>query len=328
MDSREVPASVATPGAGPSKRRRSPARRRDAGWPAGLAADDNRQVGDPSAGSSDDALLAAARAGSADALDLLVARYEPRVLRFSVRMCRDLEDARDVAQETLLAMARAVGSFRGDAALSTWLYAIARRICIRKRRRRSSAARMESLAALEPEQLGRLRDPAPDPERSASARELQAALDAAIAALQPAQREVLLLRDVEGLTATEVARVLGLGVEAVKSRLHRARLAVRSRLAPLLARPRAVSSPPAREDCPDVLRLFSRHLEGDVAPEVCAELEAHLERCPSCRGACASLQRMLALCRELPAPQVGEVVRQSVRRARRGSPGQPAAARS
>jgi RNA polymerase sigma-70 factor (ECF subfamily) len=88
-------------------------------------------------------------------------------------------------------------------------------------------------------------------------------------------REVLVLRDVEGLSAPEVGEVLGLSVEAVKSRLHRAAIAVRERVAPALG-----AAEPPKPGCPDVLPLLSRHLEGELKPETCQEMERHLATCP------------------------------------------------
>ncbi|MPZ21331.1 MAG: sigma-70 family RNA polymerase sigma factor [Luteitalea sp.] len=260
----------------------------------------------------DEDLLAAAQQGDPDALEALILRYQPRVYRFGVKMCRDVEDAADVVQETLLAMARSVRGFRGDASVSTWLYTIARSFCVKKRRRSKFApAQEESLEALGNERLEDVSDPARGPEQEAAGREIERALTTAVESLDAAQREVLVLRDVEGLSAPEVAKVLGLSVQAVKSRLHRARLAVRQRVAPLLSIPAVAASQTAR--CPDVLMLFSRHLEGEIAPDVCAEMEAHLERCGHCRGACESLRPMLALCRAIPAPEIPASVRESIR---------------
>ena len=84
---------------------------------------------------SDDSLLAAARAGDRHALEALLERHQAQVYRFGMKMCRDPEDAKDVLQDTLLAMARGVRDFRGASSLSTWLYTIARSFCIKKRRR-------------------------------------------------------------------------------------------------------------------------------------------------------------------------------------------------
>jgi RNA polymerase sigma-70 factor (ECF subfamily) len=263
---------------------------------------------------TDGELLAAARQGDAAALEALLVRYQPHLYRFGLRMCGNQEDAGDVAQESLISMARSVRDFRGDSSVSSWLYTIARRFCIKKRRRGKFApAREESLDAPGIDAAQRLADPAPNPEQTATNRELHRALTRAIDGLEPAQREVLVLRDIEGLSAPEVARVLGISVDAVKSRLHRARVAVREALVPVL--PTRRDEPPRHSTCPDISRLFSQHLEGDLDPTVCATMEAHLTECPHCRGTCESLKRTLALCRQLPTPEVPASVAASIRAA-------------
>lgn len=265
---------------------------------------------------TDEELVAAARGGDAAALDALVRRHEPRLYRFGLKMCRSREAAGEVVQDTLLAAVRSLAAFRGEASVTTWLYTIARRACLRQRRRRRfDPEREESLEAIVAAEAPPIASPAFTPEEEAGRREIAAALDAAIGSLEPRQREVLLLRDVEGLSAAEVAAALGLRVEAVKSRLHRARLAVRRRLAPLLVAPAKAASPSARRDCRGALESFSREIEGDLAPERCASLRAHLDACPSCRAACAALYRTLELCRSLPAPRPPDAVREAVRRA-------------
>jgi RNA polymerase sigma-70 factor, ECF subfamily len=123
----------------------------------------------------------------------------------------------------------------------------------------------------------------------------------------------LVLRDVEGLSAAEVAKILGIGVEALKSRLHRARVAIREELAPALGRPPIAPSRGAL--CPDVLTLFSQHLEGEIDPSVCATMEAHLSQCHHCRDDCESLKRTLAICRQLPTPDVPTSLAASVKAA-------------
>jgi RNA polymerase sigma-70 factor (ECF subfamily) len=263
----------------------------------------------------DDDLLERARAGDREALERLVARHQAQVYRFGLRLCRDPEDAKDLAQETLLALARGIGEFRGASSLSTWLYAVARSHCIKKRRRGKHApVPTTPLDGAEvPDDA--LADGAALPDDALAARRVERALDEAIAGLDPAYRDVLVLRDVEGLTAPEVAEVMGLSVQAVKSRLHRARLTVRDRLAPLLEVPGAPAAPGT---CPDVLRLFSRHLEDEISPAVCARMERHLAQCPRCKGACDSLRQTLALCRTGQAEvQVPADVQVSVKRALR-----------
>jgi RNA polymerase sigma-70 factor (ECF subfamily) len=270
-------------------------------------------TGDKAGAATDSELLTAVRQGDAAALEALLVRYQPRLYRFGLRMCGNEQDAGDVAQESLISMARSLRDFRGDSSISSWLYTVARRFCIKKRRRSKFApVREESLDSPENPAVEELADPAPGPEQTATNRELERALTDAIAGLDPAQREVLVLRDVEGLSALEVAKVLGISVDAVKSRLHRARVAVRQTLLPVLGRP---VGEPRDSTCPDVLMLFSQKLEGDIDPVTCATMEAHLNQCGRCRGTCESLKRTLALCRELPTPDVPPPVAASIRRA-------------
>lgn len=273
---------------------------------------------------SDAILLERARGGDRRALEDLLDRHQRTVYRFGLKMCRDPEDAKDVLQETLLAVARTVKDFRGASSVSTWLYTIARSFCIKKRRRSKFAPEHEeSLDAREPGAAARrVHDPARGPEEELAGRQVEAALERAIGALDPMYREVLVLRDVEGLTAPEVAEVTGLTVEAVKSRLHRARVSVRQAVGPLLgiAEPAAAPAAPPAEGrapapCPDIVELFSRHLEGEISASVCAELEEHLARCPGCQSRCDALQRTLAACRAAPLPEVPPQVQASVRRA-------------
>ena len=258
-----------------------------------------------------DTLVQAAQGGDGEALDALLKQYQPQIYRFGMKMCRDPEDAQDILQETLFAAARTLHGFRGASSISTWLYTIARSFCIKKRRRSVFAPEVVSLETEAPQVQG-TRDHAPDPERSLAAREVTSALESAIAELEPEYREVLLLRDVEGLPAADVAEVTGLSVAAVKSRLHRARVAVRSRLAPLLAP--AAARPAARPGvCPDVVGLLSRHLEGEIGSDACAEMERHVAACPRCQAACDSLRQTLRLCSSTPSPDVPEPLKQSIR---------------
>jgi RNA polymerase sigma-70 factor (ECF subfamily) len=265
-------------------------------------------------GSSEERLLADARAGDKQALEELLEMHQPQVYRFGLKMCRDPEDAKDVLQDTLLAMARGVRDFRGASSISTWLYTIARSFCIKKRRRSKFAPETER--SLETELAGEVKHLAVEggrPDEALAGRQVERALEQAIAALDPMYREVLLLRDVEGLSAPEVAEVVGASVQAVKSRLHRARLSVREHVAPLLGV--EVPAPPSGA-CPDVFMMFSRHLEDEISAEHCAEMERHLEGCAHCRESCESLKRTLALCRTVgPSVPVPSKVQTSVKTA-------------
>jgi RNA polymerase sigma-70 factor (ECF subfamily) len=261
---------------------------------------------------TDTQLLDRARSGDHAALEELLERHQARVYRFGMKMCRDPEDAQDILQDTLLAMARGVRDFRGSSSLSTWLYTVARSFCIKKRRRSKFAPEVEASLDAGDGETGRIVDPAKAPDEEFVGRRIEEALEQAISALEPMYREVLVLRDVEGLTAAEVAEVLAISPAAVKSRLHRARLAVRAHLAPLLEIPSPV--PAASGACPDIVSVFARHLEDEISAEVCAEMERHIEGCPRCRGACDTLKRTLALCRTSgTAAEIPTSVRESVK---------------
>lgn len=251
---------------------------------------------------NDAELLEAYRKGDEKALAALLERWAPSVHRFGLKMCRDPDDANDVVQDTLLAAARGLRDFRGAASLSTWLYTIARSFCI-KRRRKSPGESLDLVM--------NVASPIAPPDEVASDNEIGAALEEAIGALEPPYREVLLLRDVEGLSAPETAEVLGIGVDAVKSRLHRARVAVRDRMAPLLV-PR---TEPRGPSCPDVVPLLSRHLEGHLGAAECAEMDKHVSGCARCQKECDSLRRVLALCkRESRGGTVPPEVQRAVQR--------------
>ena len=155
------------------------------------------------------------------------------------------------------------------------------------------------------------------PDDVAAGRQLAAALDHAIAALEPAAREVLVLRDVEGLTAPEVAEVLGVSVAAVKSRLHRARAEVRARLEPHLTPAEPAMAAAGTSTCPDIVALFSRYLEEEIGRDECAVMQRHVATCKQCSGACDSLKRVLALCHAEPRGDVPPAVRDLVRKALR-----------
>jgi RNA polymerase sigma-70 factor (ECF subfamily) len=267
--------------------------------------------------SQDSDLLRALQRGDESAIEELLRRYQARIYHYGMKMCRDPEDAKDVLQDTLLTMARSLRSFRGASSLSTWLYAIARSFCIKKRRKSKFAPAEElSLSGMDSDHSGPVSALSEQPDQIVSARELGDYLNKAVQSLDPIYRDVLLLRDGEGLSAPEVAEVLGIRVDAVKSRLHRARLAVREQMAPLLGVPHKPVTASLRE-CPDVLTLFSRHLENEIDTEICKTMELHLAECGGCRNDCESLKQTLALCRSssdvsVPA-QVQESVRQAIR---------------
>lgn len=176
----------------------------------------------------DRGLVERVKAGDSAAFERLFARHADRIFRFASRMCRHAQDAEDILQDTFLAALRHVETFRGTARFTTWLYTIAANAC-RRKRRGDPVSRRSAEAGGHDEPIA-IDDWTTRPDAVAARRETQRAIANAVTALPPDQRVVLLLRDMEGLPATEVGRILGVSVAAVKSRLHRARLAVRNDL--------------------------------------------------------------------------------------------------
>lgn len=179
----------------------------------------------PAAGGGDDA----------EAFDRLYREHVDRLYRFAQRFCGQVEDAKDLVQETFLNAYRGLKRFRGDAQVSTWLYTIASRACIRMRRKRKGEPERElSLEEFIPTSEGEFRLQIPTdgltPEQALENKELRQALRQAIRKLPGKYRLVLVLRDMEGLSARQVGSAMGLNERAVKSRLHRARLFVRREL--------------------------------------------------------------------------------------------------
>jgi RNA polymerase sigma-70 factor, ECF subfamily len=241
----------------------------------------------------DDAtLLQAVRDGDPDALEALLRRHQDRIFRFGMRMCRDEEDARDVVQETMLAVARSADRFRGDASFAGWLFSIARNACAKNRRKRAGQPdTIEPIESSEP-----LPSETEAPEQVLERRRMQRVLENAIASLEPKHREIVLLRDVEGLSAIEVSDATGLSVAAVKSRLHRARNELREKLQAHFGSESDVAQ---SEACPDVSTAWSKHAEGDLDPSACAELEQHIASCPRCAARCEGLRAVLSGCAAL-----------------------------
>ena len=174
----------------------------------------------------DDELLRRAGCGEAAAFERLASRHDTALLRFALRTCGDAGLAEDAVQEALLSAWRGARDFRGDASVRAWLFGIALHACRRVvRRRAGEPARLETLDA-----AGGAAGSAALPDEAAARAELGRALDAALLELDAGAREILLLRDVEQLSGEEVARLLDLGLPAMKSRLHRARLELKGRV--------------------------------------------------------------------------------------------------
>jgi RNA polymerase sigma-70 factor (ECF subfamily) len=165
------------------------------------------------------------RAGEAPAFEELVMMYQHRVFGVALRMLGNRAEAEDVAQEAFVRAHRALGDFRGDAKLSTWLYAITSRLCLNR-----LASGERRLTRHGEDALLRLSDAGPRPDAALERRELETALGRAIAELPEDRRIVVVLRDLEGLSYEEIAQVLELELGTVRSRLHRARADLKEKL--------------------------------------------------------------------------------------------------
>jgi RNA polymerase sigma-70 factor (ECF subfamily) len=185
-----------------------------------------------------DLLLQAFRQGKPGAFDAIVLAHQDRVYAFCARMLSDRVEAMDVSQEVFISAYRNLGGFREEASLSTWLLKIAANRCLNRIRQRSSLAAREVVL---PDSAGGdeppFQPPAPEegrPDRIAENREMANILEKALGRIDPDSRWLLLLSDVEGFTYEEIASMAGIPVGTVKSRLHRARMALRKILAPVV----------------------------------------------------------------------------------------------
>jgi RNA polymerase sigma-70 factor (ECF subfamily) len=173
------------------------------------------------------------------ALEMLMGRYADRVYRLAYGITRNAPDAEEVVQDVFLKLFRAIDSFDERAALGTWIYRIATNEALNKRRGKRREVEVpleEQLPAFEPDghrhgdRAFLLADWSVSPEVQALSRETRERVREAIDILPEAHRVVLLLRDLEELSNEEAAEVLGDSVPSVKSRLHRARMALRETL--------------------------------------------------------------------------------------------------
>ena len=176
-------------------------------------------------------LIELSRNGDAQAFSRLVGRYEDRIYRLAKHVCVGLPaEADDVYQDTFLTAFKKLKSFRGDSELGTWLYRIASNLCLMRRRKKSSEPFVPLLDRPHDHDDGaahQFRDWSPTPEEAANKKELVEKVTGALAKLPMDYRLVLTLRDVEGLSTAETAKILKLSAAAVKSRLHRGRLFLR-----------------------------------------------------------------------------------------------------
>jgi RNA polymerase sigma-70 factor (ECF subfamily) len=177
----------------------------------------------PSGASSDHEFVARAAGGDRDAFEELVRRHADRLYAVVLRFCGEPGEAEEVVQEAFLRAWRSIDRFERRSEFFTWLY----RIGLNEAKRRAGRRASPDPLSVEEGALARTPDLSHAPESRAEQHDLRAALERAVRALPEGYRAPLILRDVEGLSTGEAAEIMGLREAAFKSRLHRARLAVR-----------------------------------------------------------------------------------------------------
>ena len=192
---------------------------------------------------SDDALIARARAKDFAAFEELLGRYEDKVYRLAYRIVRNETDAKEILQETFVSIWRKLDTFKGDSQFGSWVYRIATNAALMRLR----AQRRHPEVSTEELPIGYLDNygtpmPAGEnwakrPDDQLQSSELRAHIQAAVDKLPDIYRTVFVIRDVEGLSTEETAEALGISVPTVKTRLHRARIALRDAIGGYFDRP-------------------------------------------------------------------------------------------
>jgi RNA polymerase sigma-70 factor (ECF subfamily) len=212
-------------------------------------------------------VVAEAKASNAEAFTKLVNQYDRNIYRLAMNITGNQEDAEDVLQEAFLKAYANLDRFQGNSRFYTWLVRIAVNealMKLRKRRSDRSVSLDEPITTDDNQVIPReIADWGDNPEESCAKAELQEVLSRGIETLQPRYRVVVLLRDVEHLSAGEAAALLGLTLPAVKTRLYRAHLKLRERLSEILERPTESRCPATRNHRPALAgwRTY-RDLEG------------------------------------------------------------------
>ena len=173
------------------------------------------------------------KAHDLDAFDELVRIYQRRIYNFALRLSGATDDAEDIAQETFIRVYNNIQNFRGDANFSTWVFRIAHNVFLdmRKKARAHPQASLEEEIELEESEVRRqVEDPHPLPGQVAETHELNSVLQEAINSLPDYQKEMMVLYHAQNKSYEEIAAIMNLPIGTVKSRLNRARIALKSKL--------------------------------------------------------------------------------------------------
>jgi RNA polymerase sigma-70 factor, ECF subfamily len=175
--------------------------------------------------------------GDTESFEILVRRHQNTTFNLIYRFLGDYDEATDTAQEVFLSAYKSIQQFRGDATFSTWLYRIAFNHA--STRRKSLNSKLQRQVALEDDAV--LVDCGDNPETSAERKEIQQRVQQALNSLDGDDAQIILLRDLQDVSYEDIAQTLDVPIGTVKSRLHRARQALRTSLAPYFTCDRKVS---------------------------------------------------------------------------------------
>ncbi len=181
-------------------------------------------------------LIERCKKGDLAAFNELVKKYEKQVYNFAYRLTGNYDDANDIAQDAFLRVYNAIGGFRGDASFTTWLFRITTNVFLddRKRARAHPHSSLDEYMDLEESSVARqIEDPSPLPEAITEEKERGEILQGAVQSLPEYQRAMVVLYHTEQKSYEEIAEIMNLPIGTVKSRLNRARLALKEKLAPI-----------------------------------------------------------------------------------------------
>jgi RNA polymerase sigma-70 factor (ECF subfamily) len=176
-------------------------------------------------------LIERSKNGDVSAFEMLIEAYQKKVFNLAYRIIGNYDDANDLAQEAFIRIFRSISGFRGQSSFSTWIYRITTNVCldeIRKRKNKSVQYLDEDIQTDDGEMQRQIISDDPLPEEIAERKELRAAINDSLGELKEEYRIIITLRDIQGMSYEEIAKVLDCPTGTVKSRINRARQALKN----------------------------------------------------------------------------------------------------
>lgn len=260
------------------------------------------------------------------AYEKLIEDLAPSLYRVAYGITQDVMEAQDAVQDAMVSMISKLGDFQERSAISTWLYRITVNASldrVRLRRRRGETIPIDEFLPKftdEGRYVEEIVDWSEAPLDRLLSKEARDRIRTAIESLPEDQRVVLVMKDVEGLALAEIATALDLSLPAVKSRLHRARLALRGVLASYFreegVQPMEKGRPSRmrKHTCKEIVELLCDYLEGELPSDEKEELDRHMEDCPPCLAFLRTYQKTSQICRALRPEDIPEELRQRLER--------------